>query len=168
MVSGFLTNILFTMNVLTGLHVEQGKYLHLERSVATLCILNFQSTNSCWTDPERRKAVFPCVMQFHCKECQISDPVASARVCQSLRENKKITSQGMDCFCLLFVIGLRWFNNARKGAVNLGAMHFTSLHALIKALTSVGHTKEGSYLHTHVKKNTHKRTCTLAHTPLTA
>lgn len=50
----------------------------------------------------------------------------------------------MDCFCLLFVIGLRWFNNVRKGAVNLGAMHFTSLHALIKAATSVGHTKEGS------------------------
>lgn len=73
----------------------------------------------------------------------------------------------MDCFCLLFVTGSRWFNNAgrKKGAVNLGAMHFTSLHALIKALTSVGHTKEGSYLHTHVKKeNMHMLTHTHRHT----
>lgn len=43
-------------------------------------------------------------------------------------------------------------------------MHFTSLHALIKAVTSVGHTKEGSYLHTHAK--THISTHVHSHTHL--
>lgn len=68
-----------------------------------------------------------------------------------------------DCFCLPFVIGFRWFNNERKGTVNLGAMHFTSLHALIKAVTSAGHTKESSYLHTYAK-NTHEQKCMHTHT----
>lgn len=93
--------------------------------------------------------------------------VVTARVCQSSSKNEKIANQGMDCFCLLFVIDLRWFDNVRRGAVNPGAMHFTSLHALIKAATSVGHTKGGSYLHTHAKKkNTHISTLMHTHTHL--
>lgn len=40
--------------------------------------------------------------------------------------DKKQRAKGSGCCCLLFVAGSRWFNNVRKGAVNLGAMHFTS------------------------------------------
>lgn len=50
--------------------------------------------------------------------------------------------------------------------MNLGGHAFffcTSLHALIKALTSVGHTKEGSYLHTHAKRKNHTSTRVRSH-----
>lgn len=58
----------------------------------------------------------------------------------------------MVCFCLQLLIGARLFNNVRKEAINLGAIHFTFLHALIKAVTSMGHARGGSFLHTHAKK----------------
>ena len=94
-------------------------------------------------------------------ECQVS--VQSPR-CRSL----SVIKQKCKLLLLLFTVclWLEMVNNVRKGAANLGAMHFTSPHALIKALTSVGHTKEGSYLHTHATThvNTHTRTHTHTHT----
>lgn len=108
-----------------------GREEHLElytRSIITLCIMTFSSWrfNVCRAAAEHMKLFLMLDVISPRGLCRVAVRSQSPTgVCQLwwIINNKP---RGSDCCCLLFVACSRWFNNVRKGAVNLGAMHFTS------------------------------------------